>query len=396
MKKRLLVSNFDSSYQKLLNSVTLEIQYGIAAAKKMLEYARLQTYWKVGKHIDEYAGEEVNCERRTANGKQKAKNSKRGAVNSNQLFTDHSLQFTKKRHEILSQKFYQQFSKQLMKDSKIEMGVDVLKQSVKFYQYYPIFPKNSTLSFSHYRELMAIGDASKRLCLEKKAIKHSLSTKELRRQVVCFNAADQAAVKVVRGKLIYERGRPYVYRICEAEDMNDEKIIAIDCGFGMCHDIPESSTQKLASGQVVYSKKKENTYYVITDNKIRGQNYTYLAKVLKVVDGDTLDVRIDVGFKMKMMRARVRLRGINAPEMSHPKGVTSKKFLLNYLSQCPKIVVRTTKASGEAAGDAKGMFGRWLVDVFAFPGCNDAATIAAEGEYVNQVLVDKGFAEIYK
>ena len=191
MKKRLLVSNFDSSYQKLLNSVTLEIQSGIAVAKKMLEYARLQTYWKVGKHIDEYAGEEVNCERGTVNGKQKAKNSKRGAVNSNQLFTDHSLQFTKKRHEILSQKFYQQFSKQLMKDSKIEMGVDVLKQSVKFYQYYPIFPKNSTLSFSHYRELMAIGDASKRLCLEKKAIKHGLSTKELRRQVVCFNAVFQ-------------------------------------------------------------------------------------------------------------------------------------------------------------------------------------------------------------
>ena len=43
--------------------------------------------------------------------------------------------------------------------------------------------------------------------------------------------------------------------------------------------------------------------------------YTYNAIVERVVDGDTVDVNIDLGFKITMMKQRVRLMGIDTPEL---------------------------------------------------------------------------------
>lgn len=45
--------------------------------------------------------------------------------------------------------------------------------------------------------------------------------------------------------------------------------------------------------------------------------YTYKATVLRVVDGDTVDVSIDLGFSTKTDR-RLRLAGIDTPERGHP------------------------------------------------------------------------------
>ena len=42
--------------------------------------------------------------------------------------------------------------------------------------------------------------------------------------------------------------------------------------------------------------------------------YEYKAKVLRVVDGDTVDVDIDLGFGIWMHRERVRMMGIDTPE----------------------------------------------------------------------------------
>lgn len=61
-----------------------------------------------------------------------------------------------------------------------------------------------------------------------------------------------------------------------------------------------------------------------------GQNktldYRYLAKVTKVIDGDTFDVIFDLGLKV-IKAARIRLKFVNAPEMSTPEGETAKLWL---------------------------------------------------------------------
>ena len=53
--------------------------------------------------------------------------------------------------------------------------------------------------------------------------------------------------------------------------------------------------------------------------------YEYRCKVLRVVDGDTVDVDIDLGFGVWMKKERVRMMGIDTPE-SRTRDKVEKKF----------------------------------------------------------------------
>ena len=92
--------------------------------------------------------------------------------------------------------------------------------------------------------------------------------------------------------------------------------------------------------------------------------WTYRCKVLKVVDGDTVDVDIDLGFGIWQKNERVRIMGIDTPE-SRTRNKIEKKFGLAAKARLksllgPKPVLRTTiSKKGE---DMKGKFGRVLGD----------------------------------
>jgi endonuclease YncB( thermonuclease family) len=70
--------------------------------------------------------------------------------------------------------------------------------------------------------------------------------------------------------------------------------------------------------------------------------YTYKAKVNKVVDGDTVNLTIDLGFRMTMT-ANCRLAGINAPEMSTKEGSISKLFLSNLIPVGSDVTIESAK-----------------------------------------------------
>ena len=53
--------------------------------------------------------------------------------------------------------------------------------------------------------------------------------------------------------------------------------------------------------------------------------YEYRCKILKVIDGDTVDVDIDLGFGVWMHKERVRLHGIDTPE-SRTRDLVEKKY----------------------------------------------------------------------
>lgn len=124
--------------------------------------------------------------------------------------------------------------------------------------------------------------------------------------------------------------------------------------------------------------------------------YTYAAEVIKVVDADTQDLEINVGFKTKQEH-RVRLRGINAPEAGTSQGRKAKRFVERELAKCvvekplfkgnranrPLVVVKTYKM---------GQYGRYTVDIYYLAGEADPEVIAEKGKLLNQVLVDKGLA----
>ena len=93
--------------------------------------------------------------------------------------------------------------------------------------------------------------------------------------------------------------------------------------------------------------------------------YEYKCKVKRVVDGDTMDVILDLGFDVHHA-VRVRLAGIDTPECrtrdldEKARGKLAKEFLKNWLSQeheKKKIVIKTFKKS-------KGKFGRALAEIW--------------------------------
>ena len=91
--------------------------------------------------------------------------------------------------------------------------------------------------------------------------------------------------------------------------------------------------------------------------------YEYNAKILRIVDGDTIDVDIDLGFGVWIHKERVRLEGIDTPE-SRTKDLEEKKFGL-----LSKEYVRGLLPVGSIVKlvcksyDSKGKFGRILCDI---------------------------------
>ena len=88
--------------------------------------------------------------------------------------------------------------------------------------------------------------------------------------------------------------------------------------------------------------------------------YTYKIKLDRVIDGDTIDAYIDLGFDVSVKK-RIRFMGINAPESrtkdleEKAKGLAAKDRVKQLLSGCENI---TLKSHGV------GKFGRCLGEIF--------------------------------
>lgn len=73
--------------------------------------------------------------------------------------------------------------------------------------------------------------------------------------------------------------------------------------------------------------------------------YTYRATLDRVIDGDTVDLDVDLGFFVTV-RVRVRLLGVNAPEKFGPEreaGQRAIRFVTEWLSRVDTLIVQTAK-----------------------------------------------------
>lgn len=90
--------------------------------------------------------------------------------------------------------------------------------------------------------------------------------------------------------------------------------------------------------------------------------FTYKAHIEDVVDGDTLDLSVDLGFGV-FYKMRVRLYGVNTPEtrttddIEKAAGLAAKEFTKTWAKNNPEIFVKTIK-------DKKEKFGRILAEIF--------------------------------
>ena len=110
----------------------------------------------------------------------------------------------------------------------------------------------------------------------------------------------------------------------------------------------------------------------------------YVRKIEKIVDGDTIDVLIDLGFDI-LFQSRVRLAGIDTPESrtrdlkEKALGLESKEYLKKTLKEAKSVVIKTEKInSSEKYGRILG----WLY-------------INGDTESINDKMINDGYAWVY-
>ena len=119
--------------------------------------------------------------------------------------------------------------------------------------------------------------------------------------------------------------------------------------------------------------------------------YDYRCNVVKVVDGDTVDVDIDLGFGIWLRGERVRIMGIDTPEsrtsdkLEKVFGLAAKARLKSLLGKTAVLKTQVSK-SGE---DMKGKFGRILGDFDVYDANSDSWRPATH------ILVEEGHAVSY-
>ena len=114
--------------------------------------------------------------------------------------------------------------------------------------------------------------------------------------------------------------------------------------------------------------------------------YEYRVKVVKVVDGDTVDVDIDLGFGVWLRDERVRIMGIDTPEsrtrdkVEKVFGLAAKKRLKELLKNGAVLKTQVNK-DGE---DMKGKFGRILGDF-----------MVEDDKMVTDIMIQEGHCVAY-
>ena len=110
--------------------------------------------------------------------------------------------------------------------------------------------------------------------------------------------------------------------------------------------------------------------------------YEYSCKVKRVVDGDTVDVMLDLGFDI-LYNCRVRLFGIDTPESrtrnldEKARGKMASAFLKEAIDNGTKVVIQTKLK------DSRGKFGRVL------------GNVVVDGKNINQSMIENYHAVAY-
>ena len=116
--------------------------------------------------------------------------------------------------------------------------------------------------------------------------------------------------------------------------------------------------------------------------------YTYKIELDRVVDGDTIDAEIDLGFDIKVKK-RIRFMGVNAPESrtkdleEKARGLAAKDRVKQLLEGCENIQLKS---------HGVGKFGRCLGEIF-LDRIDGSEKITLES--LNELLIKEGHAKEY-
>ena len=263
--------------------------------------------------------------------------------------------------------------------------------TAKFNRLFPEGPRGK-LHWSHYLCLISLDDQAQRLALEQKAVQHDLSVLDLtamvgqlrhkKRQKQLFQSPGSTAA----GQLPFTRGRLYHYRAYRpGRSAPMPGRVLVDLGFSIERDVTLLRSSGFRTASVIRAVKQGEDYAVRGAQQRPEWLYTYKAAVIKVMDGDTLSARVDAGFRV-WVTWTIRLRGINCSEITNKYGLAARKYVRDRLARVKFVVIKTYKQE---------KYGRFLGDVFYKAGEPDPEKVAAQGTFLNQELLDAGYAKLY-
>ena len=290
--------------------------------------------------------------------------------------------------EYLSENDGAQYQKQLLEELEKDTAITTraLYQMRSFFRAYPALPaQEKDLSWSHYRSLASVANAETRARLEDLTISDALGADKLAskiskiKQDAKTRRENNAAKKIT--KLPVKRGQLFTYKI--AVSPHSKKTL-IDCGFNIFTEI---KTGLKDDGATIESVKKGESFSLKKSQAKPQQTHTYKAYLDRVVDGDTLHVTLDLGFKIEHKEI-LRLAKINAPEMSEDEGKKSAAALQEILKDVKFLIVKTNKTD---------VYGRYVADVFfdASGKETNPQKVADDGVYLNQLLLERALVEVF-
>jgi len=260
-----------------------------------------------------------------------------------------------------------------------------LKNMRRFFQRHPEDRAVPDIEWSKYLVLLSIGDLEAREEFARRAAEEDLTRFQLKRLVEIYLLQDKDGGATERvWSLGTERGELFCYRNYKRPDESNE--VMIDCGFNVWRSVNIGNIDKYSGMDIFRTVKRRSRYYIseVMDRSAENlkKSYTYRGYVENVIDGDTLQVNIDLGFGT-LIRQKLRLRGVDTPEIDFEEGVRARVFVKSLLAGCPCVVVKTYKTD---------MYDRYISDVFYREGESDPGVIAMEGELLNRRLIEEGLA----
>jgi len=329
-----------ADYQKTLSKIQSQIVKSKDDIQKIVSRHKIEMAWNIGKIIGEY-------------------------------FVTHD------------EKVY---GKNLIKNLAIDVGIDEvnLYKMRSFYKAYPSIPQDQEFNWTHYRILSGIKEEDRRLYFENMTKELSLNSRQLQDEI---NKAKDGADKSDKADKIIltpNRGKIFNYQISK---INGRDAFFLDLGFGVLRDVEDILPESLKrEGKIVAVNKVNNDYLIAESKTPKSDIHTYIAALERVVDGDTIRVSLDLGFKT-FEKQILRIAKINAPELGTKEGKKSFKTLEKILAQYDYLIIKTLKTD---------IYGRYVADIF-LPnnGQDHPQETANDGVYLNQNILDLGIAKVY-
>ncbi len=264
-----------------------------------------------------------------------------------------------------------------------------LKNMRRFYLDSPNRQPAGDLGWTQHVELLKIGDVSQRKALERKAIREGLKRDDLRelvrheliREEIEENLSAVHRTPSERPDLLIPPKdlTLHTYRIYQPAVGASETELLIDLGFYCYRELAGITNKKFAPDDIVISSKDAKGNYSLTPYSVprtlHDSLHAYEATVERVIDGDTLWAVIDAGFGTQV-REKLRLRGIDCPELGSPEGEAAKRFVMKLLPQGARCIIKSSKSD---------KYGRFVADVML----NDKD---GKQQHLNNLLLQEGLA----